>query len=286
MKPTNKTKLQDLWSGLRRHPWRTLVVAFAAFSVLWTLTEAITHFLPGVEIEGGYALTVIITVSILYSLNRIWKPSRVTIKVATTNTMIEVIFGDLFVQEGLKAIAVTEFFESKLGLPVSDKSLHGAFLKKCFGGGVQSFDKQVNEQLKGIQSTPVTKADGKQKSYPIGTTALIRVDGKPYIVVALAKAELNTCKAFADVTMMWTAMHKLWERARVESGGHSLNLPLIGSGLSGIGLPTRDLLNLIILSAITETKARQITQRIRIILHPDRFEEIDLRDVKQHWEDN
>lgn len=286
MKPTKKTKLQDLWAGMRRNPWRTVVVAFAAFSVFWTLTEAINHFLPGVKIEGGYALTIIIIASILYSLNRIWKPSRVSIKVATTNTVLDVIFGDLFAQEGLKAIAVTEFFESELGLPVSDKSLHGVFLKKYFGGGVQAFDKQVNEQLKGIQNTSVTKAEGKSKSFPIGTTALIQVDGKPFIVFALAKAEHDTCKAFSDVTMMWSAMHKLWERARVESGGHPLNLPLIGSGLSGIGLPTRDLLNLIILSAITETKARQITQRIRIILHPDRFEEIDLRDVKQHWEDN
>ena len=287
MKPTKKTKLQDLCTGLRRHPWRTLVIAFAAFSVLWTLTEAITHFLPCVKIEGGYALSIIIVVSILYSLNRIWKPSAVSVKVATTSTVIDVIFGDLFAQDGLKAIAVTEFFESELGTPVSDKSLHGIFLKKCFGGGVQAFDKQVNEQLKGLQFTPApaTKSEGKNKSFPIGTTSLIKVDAAPYIVFALAKAEPVWCKAYSDVTMMWTAMHKLWERARVESGGHPLNLPLIGSGLSGIGLPTRDLLNLIILSAITETKARQITRRIRIILHPDRFEEIDLRDVKQHWED-
>jgi hypothetical protein len=261
-------------------------MAFAAFSVLWTLTEAVTHFLPGVKIEGGYALTIIVAFSIFYSLNRIWKPSRVTIKVATTNTVIEVIFGDLFAQDGLMAIAVTEFFESELGLPVSNTSLHGVFLKKYFGGGIQTFDKQVNKQLKGIQSTPMTKAAGKSNSFPIGTTANIQVDEKSFILFALAKAELDTCKAFSDVTMMWTAMHRLWERARVESDGHPLNLPLIGSGLSGIGLPTRDLLNLIILSAITETKARQITQRIRIILHPDRFEEIDLRDVKQHWEDN
>ncbi len=285
MKPTNKTRAQDLWVGLRRHPWRTLVVAFAAFSVFWTLTEAVTHFLPGIKIEGGYALSIIVVASLLYSLNRIWKPSRICVKVATTNTVIEVLFGDIFAQDGLKVFAATEFFESELGLPVSDKSLHGIFLKKFFGGGMQAFDKQVDEQLKGFQSTIVTKAAGKTRCFPIGTTALVRVDGAPYIVFALAKADVETLKAYSDVTLMWTAMHKLWERARVESGGHPLNLPLIGSGLSGIGLPTRDLLNLIILSAITETKARQITQRIRIVLHPDRFEEIDLRDVKQHWED-
>jgi len=84
--------------------------------------------------------------------------------------------------------------------------------------------------------------------------------------------------------MMWVALHQLWQRARIELGGHSLNIPLVGSGLSGLGLPTRDLLNLIILSAITETKAKQVTHRIRIVLHRDRFDDLDLRDVKQHWE--
>lgn len=284
MRPTKKTKCRDLWNGIRRHPWRTLVVAFAAFSVIWTLVEATTHFLPGVKIEGRYALSIVIISSILYSLERIWKPSGIVIKVATTNTTIEVLFGNLFAFDGLRTIAATEFFESELGAPVSDKSLHGIFLKKCFGGGVQAFDKQIKDQLKAVESVSVSKSDGKNLSYPIGTTALIRVDSDRYIVFALSKADPATCKAYSDVTMMWTAIHNLWERARIEAGGHPLNLPLVGGGISGIGLPTRDLLNLLILSAITETKAREITQRIRIVLHPERFEEIDLRDVKQHWE--
>ena len=85
--------------------------------------------------------------------------------------------------------------------------------------------------------------------------------------------------------MMWIALHELWQRVRVESGGHAVNLPLVGSGLSGLGLPTRDLLNLIILSAITETKSKEVTQRIRIVLHRDRFDDLDLRDVKKHWKE-
>lgn len=103
------------------------------------------------------------------------------------------------------------------------------------------------------------------------------------MVFAFAKADPDTCKADSDVTMMWKALHKLWQRLRNESGGYPVNLALVGSGLSGLGLPTRDLLNLIILSAITETKAKEVTQRIRIVLHRDRFDDLDLREVKQYW---
>jgi hypothetical protein len=285
MTPTKKTKIHDMQCGLRRHPWRCLTYAFAAFSVLWTLTEGITHFLPGVKIEGGYALTIIILVSIAYGLNRFWKPSKIVIKVATTNTKIEVLFGDLFAQDGLRGFGVTEFFESELGSPVSEKSLHGLFLKSFFGGGTQDFDKQLKSELKDVISEEVEKDEGKREKFPIGTTAKINVDGDKYIVFALAETDPKTCKAKSDVTKMWVAMHCLWQRARIEAGGHPLNVPLIGSGLSGIGLPSRDLLNLIVLSAITETKANRITEVIRIVLHPDRFEEIDLRDVKKHWEE-
>jgi hypothetical protein len=85
--------------------------------------------------------------------------------------------------------------------------------------------------------------------------------------------------------MMWIALHHVWQRARAECGGAPLNLPLVGGGLAKIGLPTRDLLNLIILAAITETKEKSITQRIRIVLHRDRFEDLDLRDVQTHWKE-
>ncbi len=285
MTPTKKTKYYDLWCGLRHHPWRCMTYVFAAFSVLWTLTEGITYFLPRVKIEGGYALALIILISIGFGLNRFWKPSKIVIKVATTNTKIEVFFGDLFCQKGLRGIGVTEFFESELGVPVSETSLHGLFLKRCFGGGAKDFDKQLKEELKGVDAEEVQKAEGKKKKYPIGTTAQINVDGDKYIVFANAETDPETCKANSDVTQMWIAMQGLWQRARIEAGGHPLNVPLIGSGLSGVGLPSRDLLNLIILSAITETKASRITEVIRIVLHPDRFEEINLRDVKKHWEE-
>jgi hypothetical protein len=275
----------DLWRGVYRHPWKTAQYIFTNFSVIFTLVRAITHFVPSIKIEGPFALTVAVVVSVIFGLRKVWKPSRVEIPIANCNTVIEVVFGDLFAQDGIRAIAVNEFFDSKLGKPVSDKSIHGIFLQKCFGGYQESFDKQVDEQLRDVPSSEVDKIDGKTKCYPIGSTALIVVNQDRYVAFAFAKTDPKTCKAYTDVTLMWVALHKLWGRVRVESGGHAINLPLVGSGLSGLGLPTRDLLNLIILSAITETKSQEVTQRIRIVLHRDRFDHLDLRDVRQHWKE-
>ena len=279
--------LRDLMRGVSRHPFKTVQHMFACFSVLFTVVKAITHFFPSIKIEGRLPLASAIIISVFWGLNKVWKPSRIEIPIANCSTIIEVVFGDLFAQEGLRAIAVNEFFDSKLGKPVSDKSIHGIFLQRCFGGHQESFDKQVDDELKNIQDTAVVpeKVEGKTKRFPIGTTTLLTANQDRYIVFAFAKTDPATCKAYSDVTMMWVALNQLWGRVRIESGGYPINLPLVGGGLSGLGLPTRDLLNLIILSAITETKAKEITQRIRIVLHRDRFEHLDLRDVKKFWQE-
>jgi hypothetical protein len=277
--------LVDLWRGIYRHPWKTAQYIFTSFSIIFTLARATTYFIPAIKFEGSFALTIAVVISLIFGLRKAWKPSRIEIPVSHCNTIIEVIFGDLFKQDGIRVIAVNEFFDSKLGKPVSDKSIHGLFIQRCFGGCPEAFDKQVDEQLRNLKGEEVKKVEGKSKCYPIGSTALITVNQDRYVAFAFARTDPNTCKAFSDVTMMWIALRQLWERVRIESGGYPVNLPLVGSGLSGIGLPTRALLDLIILSAITETKAKEVTQKIRVVLHRDRFDTLDLRDVRQHWKE-
>jgi hypothetical protein len=280
-----RSSLADLYRGIVRRPVKTIQYVFTSFSVIFTLAKATTYFLPQIKFEGFFALTVALVLSAGFGIRKVWKPSQIEICVAHCNTVIEVLFGDLFTQTGIRAIAVNEFFDSKLGKPVSDRSIHGLFLQKCFGGQQESFDKQVDAQLSGIGHKEVARVEGKTKRYPIGSTALITVNQDRYIAFAFSHTDPQTCKASTDVTTMWTALHDLWQRARIESGGYAVNLPLVGSGLSGVGLPTRDLLNIIILSAITETKSKEVTQRIRILLHRDRFDDVDLRDVREHWKE-
>jgi len=195
------------------------------------------------------------------------------------------MFSDIFEQDGIRVIGASEYFDTKLGRTVSDKSLLGIFLKKCFGGFPETIDKQLDAELGNLTATPEpTKVEGKKMCFPIGTCALVKANDDNYLLFALSKVDPATCKCSSDVELLWRALHRMWGRARVECGGHPLNLPLIGGGLSGLGLPTRDLLNLIILSAITETKAGDITKVIRLILLRDRADEIDLREVKAYWE--
>ena len=269
--------------GIRKHPRISLVYFFASFSVLWTLIEGLTHFIPTLNIRGVLSLLVVVAIGIAYSAYRIRRPSSVTFSIAHTNTKIQVKFGDLFKEDGVRCIAVNEFFDSELGLPVSKDSLHGLFLSRCFGGHPDSFDRIVSDELVDAQSETVHRKQGKEARYSIGTTANVAINSDRYLCFALCRTDITTLKAEADVPMLWQALEGLYRTARHSLGGASLVLPLVGSGLSGIGLPARDLLDLIVLSIIAESKKKQIATLIKIILTSDRFDEVDLAEVKKYW---
>lgn len=274
--------LKGILIGIKHHPWLALTYWFASFSVLWTLIEGFTYLLDK-DLKGIEALITVVVIGLIYAAIMVRRPSKVKIPISHTNTQLEIKFGDLFKEEGVRAIAVNEFFDSELGLPVSTESLHGIFLSLCFGGHSQAFDQLVEEELKDSPAEDIERAQGKEKKYPIGTTVTIPVNNNRYLCFALSKTDIETCKADANVPTLWEALNGLWQKARIVLGGEALILPLVGSGLSGIGLPARRLLDLIILSVITETKRKQVAACIRIVLNSDRFEEIDLREVKRYW---
>ena len=276
--------IKDLGHGIVSQPRKLMTDFFKCFSMMYTIIKITTQFFPQVKVEGLRPLFVLAGFAMLYGLWKVWKPSKIVLPVAHCNTCIEILFGDLFQQDGLRAVAVNEFFDTEVGKPVSPKSLHGMFIQKCFGGRPESLDVLLATDLAHVAShTNTAKLAGKVECYPIGTTAMVPVNEERYILFAFAKTEAATCKAYSNVEYMSKSLHKLWERARIESGGYPVNVPLVGSGLSGMGLPTRDLLNLIVLSAITETKTREITQVIRVVLHQSRFKDVDLRDFKVRW---
>jgi hypothetical protein len=276
--------MRDLLISLRQRPVAFSVNAIAAFSVLWTVTDALEHFFGWPALKSVAWFAVVIGGSIIFSLYRIWSPSRVVIVLPMSNVSIELAFGNIFGEDGVAAIPVNEFFDSEIGLPVSGISLHGIFLQQCFGGHGDAFDRQIADQLPSTLTENVHRKQGKLNRFPIGTTAQIESAGRRYLAFAFTRTDLATCKAYADVPQMFSALAGLWTRARTELGGNALNLPLVGSGLSGIGLPARDLVNIIVLSFIDETKRQIVAHKIRVVLTPDRRSEVDLREIKRYWE--
>ena len=76
--------------GIRKRPWAALVCFFAAFSVIWTLIEGLSHLITGLEIRGAPVLAVVALIGIGYSLYTIRRPAEIAFDITHTNTRIQI----------------------------------------------------------------------------------------------------------------------------------------------------------------------------------------------------
>lgn len=275
--------LHNISLGIRRRPLKFLSEVLLAYSFLWTLIDSASYFFPDIKLQGVRYYLTLVGVSLLIACVRAYQQRSVSFKVGHSNTKVTILFGDLFDRAGHLAIPVNEFFDSELGLPVSPKSLHGIVINRFFGGHPASFDQLITNELVNTPSNNVQRSGGKCCQYAIGTTASVKTNSHRFLLFALCTTDITTFKASATVPDLVRALEGLCAKARVVLGGEKLVVPLVGSGLSGIGLPANQLLQLILLVLVNETKKSQVALEIEVVIHPDRFDEVDLRLVENIW---
>lgn len=258
---------------------RFLVFSFATYGALWTVIESVSAFEDKLKPTGAVAYGVLILLSVAVGSWRAWPARRVEIRIPTSDSSIAIEFGDIFSKDGCIAIQVNEFFDSLLGEHVSPHSLHGLFIRDVLGGLSASFDALVTSALTNVPYEAVSRPNGNPKRYQIGTTASIDVNSKRFLLFAFAKTDIATLKASATVHEFWDALSGLWEAVRVRSNGNPVFVPLLGTGLSGVGLPERQLLELLILSFVYHTKKNKITKQVTVVLHPSLRRTIDLKSI-------
>ncbi len=269
--------------GISRHPKRFLLAIVFGYTVLWTFLEPLFAILD-IKPTGYnccYLIAYILS-SFIIGLIVVYPKKKVKFNLTNTNTKVEIVFGDLFKTDGHKVIAASEFFDSKIGKPVSPKSLQGIFIEKVLGGHTNIFDDAVNSQLAGQEVETVQRVDGKTLRYELGTTIIIKHDESLYFLFALAKADKD-CNASSTPSLMLKALEGLWNKVRIEGNGIDINLPLIGNGLSRVGLPQSQLLQLTLISLLKSAKEKDLSSIIRIVLTEDVFEKIDLEIIKNNW---
>lgn len=273
-----------IFIGIIRHPKRFLLAIGFGYATLWTVLEPVFSIanLKTTGYNCPYLIAYILT-SIIIGIFVIYPKRKVQFDLNNTNTKVEIEFGDLFATTGHKVIAVSEFFDSKIGKPVSPKSLHGIFIEKILGGHTSIIDDAVNTQLAGKQIDNIQRVDGKTLRYEIGTTITIEHNQSIYFLFALTNTD-NDCNANSTPSLMLKALEGLWDKVRIEGNGVDINLPLIGNRLSRIGLPPSQLLQLTLISLLKASKERDLCSTIRIVLKIDIFDKIDLEIIKNNWQ--
>ena len=210
--------------------------------------------------------------------------SRITIKVPASDSSIEVVFGDIFDGTDLIVIPVNEYFDGELGEHVSVNTLHGKFIKNILGGQYSSFCNLTDDALKSIPSVTVQRESGRSERYPIGTVASVDIADRRYLLSVLSRTDLGTLKASATVPDLWVCLAGIWNAIQNHSNGGVARVPLIGSGLSRVGLPPSNLIEIILISFFDSTKSmRKIADKVVLVLDPRLKGEVDLNSIGRRW---
>ncbi len=276
--------LRRIKAGLR-HRWMFAVGnAGVLYSVVWTAVESADFFVSGVLPRGRGWLALLVVASAAFGILRAGGPAAVTFSVRNTSTKLRIGYGDLFaVSSPVKAIPVNEFFDTEVGDLVSPASIHGQLIERVFGGHADALDRMISAGLDPSAAVRGERARGKQYRFPIGSAAKVEAATTLYILFALARTDSATHKASADIPDLYKALLGLWRHVRIVGNGRQVAVPLVGGGLSGVGLPPNQLLYLIVMSLVEESKRSPIGSDIYIVIHPSYADAVDLNLVHREW---
>lgn len=278
--------------GLKRNPIKLVVSIFITYSICWTILEPILGMVKSAEIYlvGWNKYIFLLLISICVGIYRVIPTNEISINY--NNSKIKIVFGDLFQYEGFKAIPVSRFFfETEVVISSLQHIVIDKFYKNSEGvRGLENYKEKLSNALQDQQFEIVRREilGQDEKYYKLGTTACINLnENNEFLLFAITKTEMrgHIPEINCNSTKMWIALDKFWNEARKHSRGKSINIPLIGSGITGINLsPIRILeLNLLsILNSITE-KGQITANEIRIILHNNYFDQIDLSLIEKTW---
>lgn len=267
-----------------------LYIFFTSLGIVWMLFEAYMSFTKETAIVTYWQyISISLVVGLLWVLfdgfiKTGYLRQTITIKSNGFDTNVIVKFGDLFKEDGWKAIAVNDFFDSKVDEKhIASNTLHGYTLKTYWGGNTQDWDEQVTLDLLSISSENIERLSGKNQLYPIGSTASVSKDSMKVLFVALSHTDINSLETNADTVDLNLAIRGLLSKARSVCANEPLNIPLMGSGLSRVGIKNNILVDLILTAIFEETKQRKITNEIRIILPYQKINEINLQHIQKDW---
>jgi hypothetical protein len=254
--------------GFSRHPLRFLLETGVAFAAGWSLIEPMLAFFPKGSVAGWPHFLTLAALAVAVGVARVTPADSKTANIPGTTSRLTISYRDLFAESGIIAVPVNEFFDSSIGAHVSPLSVHGQVITQLFGGDSERFDKAVDAALTSATPELVVRRSGRDRKYPVGTTAYLTTGRPSVLAFVLTATDLTTLKVSADVPQMWTALDGLWRVARTNCNDAPLAVPLVGSGLAGVGLSPQELLSVIVMSAAAASRQRRICANIHICILP------------------
>jgi hypothetical protein len=254
-----------------------VIAAMAGFWAVVTVpTKPLSHIALVVGATAGGSLLV----GFLSSFPR----AAVSQSYARPGMTVTVRRGDLFDQQGQLVVGFSDTFDTDTtrDLIINRKSVQGQLLARVFGGDTNALDRELDEALKSIASEqipPGMKAHGKQRRYPIGTTAAIEQGQRRIYCVAYSRMG-DDLVAQSSIDDLWRSLGMLWDEVHRRGQREAVVLPIIGSELARIHCVDREsLIRTILLSFVARSREQLLCKELVVVVHPSDATKVNMLEV-------
>ncbi|KZD24776.1 macro domain-containing protein [Tardiphaga robiniae] len=279
--------IKSLFVGIQRR-WKIGIGrALSVVGAISLLTGIITRVSTAANLwivdHGTWYLAAVAAAAIVWFIAYTYEKRSVSFAIPTTDSRIDIRFGDLLTEQSDLLIGVGEFFDHEIGHIVSRNSLHGKVIEQVFNGEAARFRLDVDRSIKHLPATKTERSVKPDLKYPIGTTAVVRNGQHQIFLVAMALTDMATSKASSTVPLLWDALRGALSTVKNYGNGATLSLPLIGNGQSSVNIEPQHLLRLIVLALVDYGRRSGLPKQVNIIVPEACFKLLDIREIERDW---
>lgn len=233
------------------------------------------------KIAAGLVCIAVLIIAYLWLWYRANTLREINLTIEGSTVIIKT--GDIFKQEGLKAIAFNEYFDTQVDERIiAGSSLNGKFINEHLSCNVSELDEYINNYRFDVEEKKEFNAErneGKKQKFEIGT---ICVCGD-YILTALSKFDEHNV---AHLTMpeYLGFLISFWDKVNRVYAQKSVSVPIFGSGLTRIKghktIDEQDLLKIMLWTfRISEMRFKH-PAKLTIIIHDGKIDKVNLLELK------
>ncbi|RDF04936.1 hypothetical protein DPV98_03800 [Haemophilus parahaemolyticus] len=258
---------------------------YGHLSIFLTIFSIVVLFIDDAPLKERLIYPLFLILILIFWYGYLWwDASRLKkINVNIESTTVSIVTGDLFKQNGLKAIPFNEYFDTQVDDEVISKaSLNGIFIQDILEETVQSLDDYISNYKfhnENILEKNKTRTEGKSQKYQIGTVCLYR----EYLLTAFSKFN-DKNQAYLTMPEYLEFLIKFWDQINVVYAQRTVSVPIFGSGITRIkehkNITDEELLKIMLWTfRISETRFKY-PAKLNIVIHEDKIDKINLFEIK------
>lgn len=250
------------------------------------ISTGLSAVLLFVEIPSGYKIHAGIAFLIVLALTHIviWLRANLLreISIEIEGSNVNIISGDIFKQEGLKAIAFNEYLDTQVdNIIISKASLNGKFIESELKESIEALDTHIAHfrfDDEDVVETEVQRRIGKTTRYRLGTICVYN----EYLLTAFARFDAKN-QAHLTMPEYLEFLINFWDKVNKIYAQQSVSTTIFGSGITRIKghrtISDEDLLKIMLWTFRISEMRFKYPAKLTIVIHESKIDQINLLDI-------